>query len=768
MNLSTLSAINPVYTGFMVYTGFTKIFKLIFMIHQKSLANLGTKKSAWRHTPTKAVRVPQIFADLLLETAKEWDLVGKAIKVPCTPDLDDVLISLISLSLEELLKLQCRLERLIEEKRESLCDRRLEEAIVFLAGRCDGAQLRDGQGFNGCDASFGQWLAERIVNKQPLLKKQAKSALKMIAKYQKQLEKGGYSLPQWEAIESQYPEKYPEFKFEEAKPEKRIEVAGEKIALFSPYDAAEVQKIKNLHTSRKPIYEEGFSHWAFAVDAIEEVCQYGRDRDYWISPEIQELERTFIWEKAEKERLEAEKAERVANEKAQELYKLVKSAELDKPLPNGWTLFAHQQKAVEWLLAHCKDGIYNGGILADHMGLGKTLSALAAAKILGDRYGCPVFVICPASLKAVWRREASNVGIAIEIYSWAKMPQPLENQEYILIADEAHYAQNRKSKRTQRLIDLSINERCRAAWLLTGTPIKNGRPVNLYPLLEAIAHPLAEDRWEYERRYCNGHRGAFGWDNTGAAFLDELAQKTEDCILRRTKADCLDLPEKQRIFKPAEIESKELKTYNSEISELVQDYRDRVKLGEVSPDAQALVTLGILRKVGSKYKVNSAIALAEELLEQNQQVVIFGEFKESVNTVYKAFVEDAELLTGDTPQDKRQEMCDRFQSGESKVFVGTIKAGGVGLTLTAASNVILIDRPWTPGDAEQAEDRCHRIGQSSAVSAFWIQLGLVDKMIDELIDSKQARIEKVLKSKAKILRGLSSPAELAKELLEIL
>jgi superfamily II DNA/RNA helicase len=93
------------------------------------------------------------------------------------------------------------------------------------------------------------------------------------------------------------------------------------------------------------------------------------------------------------------------------------------------------------------------------------------------------------------------------------------------------------------------------------------------------------------------------------------------------------------------------------------------------------------------------------------KVVVFGEFKESVNAVYRAFVEDAELLTGDTPQDERQEMCDRFQSGESKIFVGTIKAGGVGLTLTAANNVILLDRPWTPGDAEQAEDRCHRIGQ---------------------------------------------------------
>lgn len=102
------------------------------------------------------------------------------------------------------------------------------------------------------------------------------------------------------------------------------------------------------------------------------------------------------------------------------------------------------------------------------------------------------------------------------------------------------------------------------------------------------------------------------------------------------------------------------------------------------------------------------------------------------------------------------------------MFIGTIKAGGVGITLTAASNVILVDRPWTPGDTEQAEDRCHRIGQNNTVNTFWVQLGLIDEAIDRLLESKQQRIELVLKGKRKTLRGLTSPAELAKELLEIL
>ncbi|WP_277752941.1 C-terminal helicase domain-containing protein [Microcystis aeruginosa] len=158
-----------------------------------------------------------------------------------------------------------------------------------------------------------------------------------------------------------------------------------------------------------------------------------------------------------------------------------------------------------------------------------------------------------------------------------------------------------------------------------------------------------------------------------------------------------------------------------------------------------------------------------ELLEQGQAVVIFTEYLESAKALYTALSEvPCELLTGETKQEDRQAIVDRFQAGTSKIFIGTIKAGGVGLTLTAANQVILVDRPWTPGDADQAEDRCYRIGQNNTVNAYWIQLGMIDEAIDTLLAEKRDRIELVLKGKRKTLRGLSKPAELAKELLEIL
>jgi SNF2 family DNA or RNA helicase len=732
----------------------------------KSLENLkaGSNRN-WNHTPTKAVRIPEIFATQILEIARSLDS-GDKVK---SQSLD-----LESLPLDELLEIEAALSEIIARKREKLCDRTLEQAITFLARRCDGARTEDGVGFNGCDARFGHWLASQIEAGKPLSMAIAHKAYEIICKYSStQLEPAGIKLPRWEIIEHQY--NTSKSAVQQELPEYRLILENSEIALYSPFDRNELSRIKDkeyFETPPKPKYELGSFHsWRYQLSEAERLVERFGEK-FWIDPNIEGL---LIVQATEKEAERLRKLEK-ANSVAEELSALIQSAKLNEPLPCGWTLFNHQKKAVEWLLAHRRNSIYRGGILADHMGLGKTLSALVAAKALSRHYNnCPVFVICPSSLRENWSREAALVEVQIETFSWAKLPKPLESQQFIVIADEAHMAQNLKSQRTQKLLSLTESENCLAAWLLTGTPIKNGRPVNLYPLLKAIAHPLSENRWQYEEYYCNAYSRKVGkntiWDNSGAAHLDELSKKTEDCILRRTKDDCLDLPDKQRIFKPVELEPKQQKAYQQEISELVKSYRDRVKRGEVDPDAEALVTLNILRKVGSSYKVESAIELASELLEQGQQVIVFTEYIESANLLYsrlKEFCNQAEILTGETRTDERQAIVDRFQSGESQIFIGTIKAGGVGLTLTASNNVILVDRPWTPGDAEQAEDRCHRIGQKSSVSAFWIQLGIIDEAIDNLLESKQKRIDLVLKGKRKTLRGIDSPKDLAKQLLEVL
>ncbi|MGL4376195.1 MAG: DEAD/DEAH box helicase [Microcoleaceae cyanobacterium] len=683
-------------------------------------------------------------------------------------DLESVTQWLKSLDVDSLLNLKNSLEIALAEAKEKR-DRRLEQAICYLADRCDGARSDDGQGFNDADTRFGKWLAGLIKQQKPILKNHAQSALSMMGKYTKQLEYGGLDLPNWDAIKHQYPDKniLTEGMAEgEEKPEKRIEVTGDKIAVYAPYDSS-----GKFQRTAKSIEGYKFNNedksWRWPLEMVREVtAAFPQESGYHYDCNIEGAIILAESQKAEEiERLEAEALEKSGN-----IIKLVQSADLDARLSNGWYLRDYQKRGAEWLLAHCRGGIYSGGILADHMGLGKTLTTLIAAKAMQRTHDCPVFVIAPVSLLENWRREAELAQVRIECFSWAKIPQ-LDNQKYVLIADECHYAQNEKSQRAQKFLDLAHSENCLAVWMLTGTPIKNGRPINLYPLLLAANHPLVANKLDYQVKYCNAHHKSIGkktvWDTTGAAHLDELAKKTEDVILRRTKQECLsELPTKTRIFKQADLEPGKSKEYAAEIKRLIEDYRDRAKAGLVDPDSEALVTLNYLRKVGSQFKIEVAIVLAEELLEQGQQVVIFTEFLESANAVYRAL--GGELLTGESNPEDRQGMVDRFQSGESGVFTGTIKAGGVGLTLTAASHVILIDRAWTPGDCEQAEDRCHRLGQANAVFATWIQLGQIDLMIDNLLQAKQERIELVLKGKRKTLRGLDSPKELAKQLLEIL
>jgi len=134
-------------------------------------------------------------------------------------------------------------------------------------------------------------------------------------------------------------------------------------------------------------------------------------------------------------------------------------------------------------------------------------------------------------------------------------------------------------------------------------------------------------------------------------------------------------------------------------------------------------------------------------LKEEPAVVIFTSFCQAAKFVHKQLSElgwNGELLTGETPAQKRQAMVDNFQSGLSSVFVCTFGAGGVGLTLTAAHTIILLDRPWTPGDAAQAEDRVRRIGQTKPVRSIWMVAFDLDTQIDAVIQQKQQNSNAVL------------------------
>ena len=418
---------------------------------------------------------------------------------------------------------------------------------------------------------------------------------------------------------------------------------------------------------------------------------------------------------------------------------IVTDAEIDRAFSTASRPpFKHQVEAVRFFFAGSNCGI----LLADDMGLGKTYAALVIGKILKDRLGATIRVIAPVSLKENWKREATLAGVDIvPPVSWAK-PNFESEDPFVLIADEAHYAQSLKAKRTKAMLELAWHPQCVGLILLTGTPMKNGRPTNLYPLLKALKHPLSYNKTMYEKRYCAAGPTRFSrWDTSGATNLKELHVKTKDVVLRRTKAECLDLPGKIRVMRTAELEGETAITYYKVLAKLKDEYKKRVAKGLVLSTSEALVMTGHLRFAASMAKVATAVDLAKEVLEQGDQVVLFVCYK---TPGYKISQElNCEFMSGDTKQIDRQPMIDRFQNGEKKALVCTYGTGGVGINLVAGSTVILVDRSWTPGDVDQAESRLDRQGQKKCVTSIWLQVD-TDSNVDTILATKVKHISEFL------------------------
>lgn len=523
--------------------------------------------------------------------------------------------------------------------------------------------------------------------------------------------------------------------------------------------------------------------WNFPLECYPEVKQAMMVAgEFELDPAATSAYNKLLQAKEQAEKAVSDHESRAASLRQQALKRL----HLKRPLADGRVLFPHQQEAVKVLTQT------GSMILGDQQGLGKTIEALAAA----EAFQLPIYVICPASLKSNWQIEADNAGIAVAaIYSWAKIPAEIKG-DYVLILDEAHMMQSLTSRRTKAAMKLCLALNCMAAYLLTGTPMKNGQPQHLYPLLKAIKHPIAKDKNHYDIHFCDATSTRFTrWDTSGAKHLDELHHLIKDKMLRRTKDEVLDLPPKIKSLRVIDLTDNEQAEYKQRREAIITKYlrnsaernfKSRMAhdllegyseddLQEAIKDMSEddLIALSILmadRQAASHMKVEAAVELGEEVLEQNGQIVFFTMFKDTAERIAQRFDADAALFIGDTKLADRQARVDAFQAGRLKVLVCTFGAGGVGITLTAAQTVVLVDRPWTPGDAEQSADRLHRIGQKGTVYVTWLQCDETDRKIDALLSAKQTRIDKVLIGEAKTmsrLRGVDGDiVKIAREVAE--
>ena len=414
----------------------------------------------------------------------------------------------------------------------------------------------------------------------------------------------------------------------------------------------------------------------------------------------------------------------------------------------------HQKEAIEKLVGSKRY------ILADDMGLGKTTSTIIAALETGVK---KILIICPASLKINWQREIENytdrstfiaegkkfstehdfviVNYDILKNFHDKDPRNREDSELIkgnfdlVILDEAHMVSNAQAQRT-KIINNFVKD-IKRVWLLTGTPMTS-RPMNYYNLLHIIESPVAQNWKAYAIRYCQGYQFNAGgrkvWNVTGASNLEELRERTSGQILRRLKEEVLDLPDK--IISPVY-----LRIVSQEYKNLMGEYREWYKNN--SEESSSLTVqfskLMQIRKLIANEKVSQTIEFAENIIDQGKKVIIFTNFTDTLQSIYQHFGKSAVYLDGSCSNSVRQQAVDRFQTDDKiKVFVGNLKAAGVGLTLTAAEVVIMNDLSFVPAEHSQAEDRAYRFGQKSNVLVYYpIFENTIEKTIYDVLNKKK-------------------------------
>jgi len=413
------------------------------------------------------------------------------------------------------------------------------------------------------------------------------------------------------------------------------------------------------------------------------------------------------------------------------------------------------------------DEVYNGrALVAWEMGLGKTFLALSFAK---RRKLKPIIVVCPASIKYNWEREAAlHVNLRAEVLEGTKVPQAkwsLNKPELIIlnydilhkwlpvikklkpqlvILDEVHYTKSRSTRRTKacRMLCKGVEH----VLALSGTPLIN-RPIELWPILNMLWPKEFTSYKAFGFRYCKPEFTPWGWKFNGATKVKELNRILKrSCMVRRLKKEVLqDLPNKIRAVVPMKLSKPH------EYKKALVDFVDWLRTAHPSKaraalKAEELAKAGYLKRLVAELKLPSVIEWVENFLaESTGKLILFGIHKKIIGELYGHFKPLSVVVDGSVNNKRRQNAIDKFQHDPNcRLFIGNIQAAGVGWNGTAATAVAFCELGWTPGEHIQAEDRAHRIGQKDHVTCYY----LVGR------DTIEDKTCKLLHKKQKVLTGV--------------
>jgi len=547
------------------------------------------------------------------------------------------------------------------------------------------------------------------------------------------------------------------------------------VAIKSPYSQKKLcHKIRDKFGGK---WKPKRKYWAYPLEV--KVVDYAKKVWKKAGKELEMSELLREWYEKEKS-----KKEQLISIKAKET---VESNELSTNLAE--TLYDFQRVGTHFLSST------DGAILADDMGLGKTIQSLAA---VDENNLESTLIICPASLKINWGNEIekwlpessyeilsgdkekrlelleNDAQFYITNYAsirqksrakvdgnWTKVDNPLFKELHkrdwgAIIFDEAHRIKNRKSQQTKAAYKLC--KRAEKVYHLTGTPIMNS-PDEIWSLLHSLDKQKFSSFWNFVNRYCEIWDNGFGKEIGEAKNPKEFRELLKPYMLRRMKEQVIeDMPELTINKQWVELEKKQQEIYNQMQKRMVaqlseQEVAAPIIISKILRLKQIAVSPALIDENKKDYKAAKINALLDILEGAGEQkVVVFTQFKSAAKLVAKELDKKGigyGILHGEIDQDKRAKEVERFQNDKDcRVFVTTIKAGGLGINLTGGSIAVFLDKDWTPANNNQAIDRLHRIGQEDNVTVIeLLAKNTIEEYIEDLLEEKQQTFDSLIEGK---------------------
>uniref|UniRef100_A0A8C2EK89 Zinc finger, RAN-binding domain containing 3 n=1 Tax=Cyprinus carpio TaxID=7962 RepID=A0A8C2EK89_CYPCA len=421
-------------------------------------------------------------------------------------------------------------------------------------------------------------------------------------------------------------------------------------------------------------------------------------------------------------------------------------------------------------------------MIGDEMGLGKTIQAISVAYIFKQEW--PLLIVVPSSLKYPWIEELEKwipeldprdinlvesktdtmsigtskvtiLGYGLLTTDARPLLEALNKQRFgVILVDESHYLKSRNAARSKILVPIIQN--AKRAILLTGTPAL-GRPEELFMQIDAL-YPRRFGTWsDYAKKYCNAHYKFFGarrqWDCRGASHLDELHQRLSEIMIRRLKNQVLtQLPPKIRQRIPFDLPKDEASA----------SFERWEKLMSSESENQFVEVMSLITHMYKQTAVAKAGAVKDYIkmmLETEQlKFLVFAHHLSMLQACTEAVIEVKASyirIDGSVPSAERIQLVHRFQNDpDTRVAILSIQAAGQGLTFTAASHVVFAELYWNPGQVKQAEDRAHRIGQTTTVHIHYlIAKGTFDTVMWAMLNRKETVTGSALNGKKEYLKA---------------